>query len=141
MSLTADFSSPSAPTFRKSAPSRVAPFSLRLTESEKSNLVARAGERSLAAYIKECLFSGTAPKRARQAGVAVHDKDALAKVLALLGRSRLANNLNQLAYAINIGSLPLTPETEEDLRAAIAEVREMRQLLLAALGMKPGGVQ
>jgi hypothetical protein len=141
MSLTADFASPSALILGKTAPSRAAPFSLRLTESEKSDLIARAGERSLAAYIKECLFSGTPPKRARLAGMSVRDKDSLAKVLALLGRSRLANNLNQLAYAVNIGSLPLTPETEEELRAAIVEVREMRQLLLSALGMKSGGFQ
>jgi hypothetical protein len=48
-------------------------------------------------------------------------------VLALLGRSRLANNLNQLAYAANIGSLPLTPETEEELQAAIAKITSMTQ--------------
>ncbi|MGZ2439392.1 hypothetical protein [Sinorhizobium medicae] len=141
MSLTAEFSTQTALILAKPVPSRAAPFSLRLSESEKSDLIARAGERSLAAYIKGCLFSGTSPKRSRQAGVAVHDRDALAKVLALLGRSRLANNLNQLAYAVNIGSLPLTPETEEELRAVIAEVRDMRKLLLAALGMKSGGIQ
>ncbi|WP_208180030.1 hypothetical protein J4T85_019525 [Sinorhizobium medicae] len=140
MSLTADFAQPSIPIYPKAA-RRPAPFSLRLSESEKSDLVARAGARPVSAYIKECLFGDHAPRRARQTGFAVADREALARVLALLGRSRLANNLNQLAYAVNIGSLPLTPETEEELLAAISEVREMRQLLLSALGMKCGAAQ
>lgn len=139
MSLSSEFLESAPIAFRK--PARPAPFSIRLSEPEKSDLSARAGERPLSVYIRECLFAGDTPRRARQSGIAIKDKDALAKALALLGRSRLANNLNQIAYAVNIGALPMTPETEDDLRASIAEVREMRQLLLAALGMKSGGRQ
>ncbi|MGY4748869.1 plasmid mobilization relaxosome protein MobC [Pannonibacter sp. Q-1] len=78
-----------------------------------------------------------APLRSRRTGLAVEDRVALAKGLALLGRSRLANNLNQLAHAVNIGSLPMTPETEQELFTALRDVRELRRLFLLALGLKP----
>ena len=57
----------------------------------------------------------------------------------MLGSSRIANNLNQLAHAANVGALPVSPELEADLMATLAEVREIRRLLLVALGLKPDG--
>jgi hypothetical protein len=59
-------------------------------------------------------------------------------VLGALGRSRLSSNLNQLAKAVNTGSLPVTPETEADLRQACRDVAEIRADLLRALGKSPG---
>ena len=61
--------------------------------------------------------------------------EALAQLLAMLGQSRLANNVNQLAKAANTGSLPVTPETEEALLTAVQEVTRMRQLLIEALDL------
>ncbi len=40
----------------------------------------------------------------------------LAQLLAALGQPRVANNLNQLAYAANTGSLALTPDEAAGLR-------------------------
>ena len=91
----------------------------------------------LGAYIKAKALVD-APLRMRRTGHTIEDRQALAQALALLGRSRIADNLNQLAYAVNIGSLPVTPETEEDLRETLHAVQEMRGLLMAALGMKVG---
>jgi hypothetical protein len=59
-------------------------------------------------------------------------------VLGVLGRSRLASNLNQLAKAVNTGSLPVTPETEADLKEACRQVSALREDLLRALGKSPG---
>ena len=50
----------------------------------------------------------------RQAG-RIKDHLAQARVLAMLGQSRISNNLNQFAKAVNIGVLPVTPETEEHI--------------------------
>ena len=66
----------------------------------------------------------------------VKDKQSLAKLLGMLGQSRIANNLNQLAKAANIGTLPVTPETERDIRRACAEIQLMRMELLRALGQR-----
>lgn len=115
---------------------RLAPFSIRLSEDERARLAMEAAGAPLGAYIKAKAL-GAPPLRSRRTGYVVEDRAALAKGLALLGRSRLANNLNQLAYAVNIGSLPVTPETEQELLAAVRDVRALRRLFLAALGMKP----
>jgi hypothetical protein len=56
-------------------------------------------------------------------------------VLASLGQSRIANNLNQLAKAVNIGALPVTPETESEIVEACAAVSAMRRDLMRALGI------
>jgi hypothetical protein len=117
---------------------RLAPFSLRLTETERARLVAEAGGMPLGAYIKAKAL-GDPPLRKRQTGHTVADRAALGQVLALLGRSELAGNLSRIAHAAAIGSLPMTPETEAALQESLFAVRDMRLTLLAALGLKPGG--
>mgnify|MGYP005823793261 CR=1 FL=1 len=118
-------------------PKKTAPFSLRLSAEERADLEARAGTLALGAYIKGQLFKGQKPRRPaiRSSG----DPKAMARALALLGQSRIASNLNQLARAANIGTLPLTPDVEDDLREACAHIAEIRALLIEALGLKSGG--
>lgn len=55
----------------------------------------------------------------------------------MLGNMRLASNLNQVARATNIGTLPLTPEIEEELPTACSAVIAMRAELMRALGYGP----
>lgn len=100
---------------------RSAPLSVRFTDAEKARLRELAGNTPLGVFIPErALGDGTEPRaRVRQP---VKDGEALGRLLALLGQSRIANNLNQLAKAVNQGSLPVTVEVEADLRAACAAV-------------------
>ena len=119
----------------RTARARPAPFSIRLSATERAQLEEEAKGAPLGAYIKAKALEGP-PLRIRRSGLAVEDQTALAKVLALLGRSHLASNLNQLARAANSGSLPMTPETEECLRQALGDVRAIRRLLVTALGLK-----
>ncbi len=140
MSLSDTFSAVGIPqAYDKSAEKpkrkRPAPFSIRLGDADRARLAMEAAGAPLGAYIKAKVLSGQ-PIRSRRTGLVVQDRAALAKGLALLGRSRLANNLNQLAYAANIGSLPITPETEEALRDALRDIRELRRLFMFALGLK-----
>lgn len=122
-----------------SKPPTSAPFSLRLTFEERAALKKAAGNLPLGAYIKAKALDGR-PLQLQGQGVRrlVKDPEALAQVLALLGRARLSNNLNQLAHAANTGSLPVTPETLAAIREACAEVAIMRQALLQALGQRSG---
>lgn len=106
---------------------RPAPFSIRLCDEDRARLAMEAAGAPLGAYIKAKVLSAP-PVRMRRTGLVVQDRAALAKGLALLGRSRLA---------VNIGSLPVTPETEAELSAALADVRELRRLFLVALGLRP----
>lgn len=117
------------------------PFSLRLTQDERSQLQYEAGDAPLGAYMRQKLLSDVKPRKIQNRKTVAPDKDleTLAQILALLGRSQLVANLNELAYAASIGALALDPDTLADLRAAIREVREFRTMLIAALGLKPEG--
>lgn len=123
--------SPSRASYSGKAPP---PFSLRLSAAEKAELLRRAGNRPLGAYIRSFLLDGAeSPRRVRRQPV--KDEQALAKVLGELGKGKLANNLNQLAKAANLGSLPIGPETEQAIVEACQEVRRMRETLMVALGL------
>ena len=50
----------------------------------------------------------------------------------------LGANLNQLAKAVNSGSLPVTPATETAIHEAAQDVMEMRRMLIDALGLDAG---
>ena len=114
------------------------PFSLRLTFEERAKLEAAANGLPLAAYIKAVLFDQDLKTVRRRGTKPVKDHQELAKVLGLLGQSRLSSNLNQLARAVNTGSLPVCEETEAEIRKACADVQAMRADLIKALGLEGG---
>lgn len=117
-------------------PKRLAPFSLRLTADERDELERLADGRPLGEYIKDVLFDDKRrPKRV--SGHFINNKQMFLKLLHALGKSRLSQNLNQLARAANSGSLPVTPETEKSLQQACKDVRWLRQTCLESLGTKP----
>lgn len=112
-------------------------FSLRLTSQEHAALLRAAGEVPLGVYIRSKLFDQPLPEyRPRRPRQPVKDHQILIQLLGQLGKARLANNINQLAKAANTGSLPVTPETEEALQTACAEVIAMREALMRALGFR-----
>ncbi len=115
---------------------REAPFSLRLTFEERAKLEAAANGVPLGAYIKAVLFDGDLAKVRRRNTNPVQDHESLGRVLAALGGSRLSSNLNQLARAVNTGTLPVHPEIESELREACADIAAMRDELLRALGSR-----
>ncbi len=110
------------------------PFSLRLTFEERVQLDRAATGMSLGAYIRQQILGENAAPRKTRGKFPVKDHEALARVLGQLGTSHLSNNLNQLAKAANTGSLPVTPDVENELKAACSEIRSMREELLRALG-------
>jgi len=81
------------------------PLTLRLTLEERARLEELAAGMILSAYVRACVFGAEAAKRKRRPKDVVEDKKAAAGALALLGQSRIASNLNQLAYHANIGAL------------------------------------
>lgn len=115
---------------------RPAPFSLRLTSDERAAFEAKAGSMPLGSYIKSVVLASEAPKYRKRKKPPVAEQQLLAEVLARLGQTRTANNLNQIAKGINQGTLFVDDELEADLNAAIAEVAWMRVTLMRALGVK-----
>jgi hypothetical protein len=128
------------PPQRKTSPGDAAkPFSIRLTEDEKRLLLERAGNLPLSTYVRDLIVDDTRRVTRRRFASPVKDQEALARVLAALGQSRIASNLNQLAKAANIGALPVTPETEQEISNVCAAVLAMRGDLMRALGLVEGG--
>ncbi|SMC78141.1 hypothetical protein [Rhizobium sp. RU36D] len=110
-------------------------FCLRLTDDEKRLLLERAGKVPLGTFIRNALLGTEVQTKRRTSRKPAVDETALARVLAALGGSRLSSNLNQLAKAVNIGALPVTPETEREIADACKSVVGMRRDLLLALGL------
>ena len=113
------------------------PFSLRLTFEERAQLERDAAGMSLGAYIRSRIFDKDLPKRRTRGKHPVKDHQELGKLLGELGRSRIANNLNQLAKAVHTGSLEVSPDTEQAIQDASTDIHWMRRTLISALGMPP----
>jgi nitroreductase len=119
-----------------STPKKATPFSIRLTEDERERLVAAASGIPLGSYIKATMLGYAPPIRRRASPLPKQDKRILAKALALFARSRVANNLNQLARAANIGTLPVTLETDAELKETLRVIRRLHDLMMDGLGYR-----
>lgn len=113
--------------------SSVPPVTLRLTAEERERLEELATGMTLSAYIRACVFAKEERRRKRRPKDAVADKKAMAEALALLGQSRIANNLNQLAYQANIGALDMDEGTRGQIDEAYSYISDMRAMLVKAL--------
>jgi len=111
-------------------------ITLRLTAEENAQLRSLAAGVTLSAYVREALFGKEANlRKSRQRHKPVADGQALAKVLAMLGETRMANNLNQLAHRANMGELRMSADTLAKIEEAYAEIQSMRATLIKAIGL------
>lgn len=111
------------------------PVSVRFTPEERLVLAKAAGGQSLSAYIRGQVLAENATKRKTRNRSPVENEQELARVLGLLGQSRIANNLNQLAKDANCGVLIVDPVTLQQIEEAYAHVKSMRDSLVRALGL------
>ena len=118
--------------------SKSAPFSVRLTASERARLEECAGSLPLGTYIRGRLLADRAEARRHRLRAPLKDQEALARALGIIGQSGLSENLKQIASAAKIGALPISPETEQDILRACADIQVMRIALLRALGLRGG---
>jgi len=125
-----------APKAKKNPSPRI---TLRLTEEEHAKLIKAAEGVSVSSYIRKKLFGKDASLRKTRSRVPVRDQQALAQVLGKLGQTRIANNLNQIAYEANCGSLLMDEETEQEIKLACAQIAWIRVTLIEALGIKVKG--
>lgn len=113
---------------------RTPPFSLRFTFEERAQLERDAADMALGAYIRSRVFDESCPPRRSRRRRPVKDHKELARLLGMLGDSRLATNINQLSRAVNSGSLILTPARQAKLDRACDDIHFMRIVLMRALG-------
>ena len=75
------------------------PITLRLSQSEIDRLDAMVSGASRSAYIRKQIFGENTDKRKYRPKTPKIDDVAVSQILAMLGASRIGNNLNQLAKA------------------------------------------
>ncbi|MFC6199212.1 hypothetical protein [Ponticaulis profundi] len=114
------------------------PISLRLSLDERALLERDAGSKTLSAHIREQLFGESMTtsfrRPSRKSNKPNVDHVVLAKLLGLLGKSRLAQNMNQIAKAAHMGALPVSDELEAELALACQDIKDMRDTLISAMG-------
>lgn len=106
---------------------------VRLSEADHARLVELADGMALSTYIRAAALNEDLSKRKRRSLSPMTDQKAIAQVLGLLGQSRIANNLNQLAYQANIGALQMDDQALAQVEEAYRHIVAMRGLLLQAL--------
>ncbi len=134
----ADLSKTRCKTRRKARRSDLSPVTLRLTAEERARLEDLAAGMTLSAYIRACVFAEESKRQKRRPRSVVADKKLAAEALGLLGQSRIASNLNQLAHHANLGILIVGETERAEISEANAHLQAIRSLLMAALG-KVGG--
>ena len=106
---------------------RPAPFSVRLSDDERKELVRRAEAAglSIGGYWKSAVFNSAPSRKSRRPRT---DTAELAKLLGQLGR--VGNNLNQLARTLNYeGSVEIL-----QLDNALKDLSDMRAAVMHVLG-------
>ena len=54
----------------------------------------------------------------------------------MLGQTRIANNLNQIAKAVNTGTLIISPDIYAQIDETYQMIYQIRQLLIKAQGLR-----
>lgn len=119
-------------------PSQTFTISLRVSADEKDRLERDAAGMSRSAYMRMRLFGKDVTPRKTRGKNPVADHEALARVLAALGRSDLARGFEELSWAEESGVVKLDPMTAKAIRQACNDVSAMRDDLVSALGLKTG---
>jgi len=114
----------------------VKPLSLRLNFEQRSTLEQEADGLPLSTYIKLRLFGRLKGTKDTRIHRPIKDKQELGALLGKLGQSRISANLQELADAVKSGSLVIDAQASSALSEAIQDISDIRQLLVAALGLR-----
>ena len=112
------------------------PITLRLSQNEIDRLDGMISGSSRSAYIRKQIFGENTDKRKYHSKTPKTDDVAISQILAMLGASRIGNNLNQLAKAANSGALMADDEVIAQIEEAYAFHLAIRSMLMEALGLK-----
>ena len=119
--------------------STTSPYSIRFTPEQRAFIRAHASALKLAdsQWICQRLFAQAELYLPNQKILLPPDDDKhLAKILYLLGQSRMASNLNQIAKAVNMGTLILSPDVYAQIDESHHNIRWMRSELIKGLGLR-----
>jgi hypothetical protein len=105
-------------------------FAIRVTPLERAVIDEHAERAGLTApsYARQVLLGASPPRQVRRPPI---ERRELARLLGEIGH--VGNNLNQIAYAANIGE----DTDREALMAALESLAVVRAAILSALGRDP----
>lgn len=116
---------------------RIAPLSIRVTHEEREWLIKASGNMSVNAYVKQCVFlaNDNVPAKLRKGSLA-QDRKSIAQILGRFSQLDIFSTIKGLFKAMESGHLHLKPETEAALQKACSDIRDIRRMLITALGIK-----
>lgn len=114
------------------------PTSIRFTHDERVRVdeMTQTLGVSFSELVRLRLFSRDFEKSYQMLTMRKAERLELAHILAALGESRIANNLNQIAYACNTGSLVISHDVIAQLNEAYDTVMWIRKTLILHLGVR-----
>lgn len=137
--LAKPFTAAAKPAKRKPKRRRPSSLSIRVSDEERAILKRKAGKRSLGAYVRHVVLGDEQEPRKKVAPQPKLDAELLGRVLGRLGTSDQVSCLFLLLAAAEAERVAMADEDRAAIRAACADVREMRVLLLKALGLRGDG--
>ncbi len=111
-------------------------ITIRLKPEEYALLTAKAGKKPLSTFFRDLALREAKARRTPNIAAPTKDRQALAQVLALLGKSDLSKSMADLAESAKLGTLPVTEETEAEIQTTCAEIAKIKSALMRALGIQ-----
>lgn len=115
---------------------RPSPLSIRITDEERAILERKAGKRSLGAYVRDAALGEEQAPRRKAAAKPSLDYALLGQILGKLGQSEQVACLFLLLAAAEADRITMAEEERTALHAACADMREVRALVMGALGLR-----
>lgn len=135
-SIKSEFSSQSTFDAKPKREKRPAPLSLRLSNGEREELERLANGKSLSGYIRQSIFeNSTSLKKIRTRNPPIQDYKMLARVLRALANADTINTITHIGRTDAIRPL-LSRELQVAVQQACSDIADMRQQLIAALGLR-----
>ncbi|MEM7507585.1 MAG: hypothetical protein AAF415_12655 [Pseudomonadota bacterium] len=110
-------------------------LTIRLTPEEYAEIKAKAGAKPLATFARELLLAKADRRRNAQVRAVMHDQAAYARILAMLGASAAVQAFRDAVRGTSNGTLPTSKDIEASLDAVVADIAEIKRLLMQALGV------
>ncbi|WP_028792850.1 plasmid mobilization protein [Thalassobaculum salexigens] len=121
---------------RSSKRRRASSISIRVSDAEREALKHKAGKRSVGAYVRERALGADQEPRRKASSKPSIDYALLAQLLGKLGKSDQVSCLFLLSVAAEADRVELAEKERAALDMACADIRDMRSMLMQALGLR-----
>lgn len=113
-------------------------YTVRYSDKERKKVQANAEAMKLptSTYIRISSLSDDSRNLKRFELSTTQERKEYAQILAALGKSRISQNLNQIAYAINTGTLVLSPDVVSQITEACETLQWLRRSLIKKMGLR-----